>query len=95
MQKIIGYNLRQLGKSYDIPRAILLLSSVTLRLQGEPDQFFCSQLVMHTLKHAELYIDDINQLVDINHMTPVNVYDWLSNRKPRSIKKSDSEPKDE
>ncbi len=95
IQKIVGYNLRQLGKPYDIPRALLLFSSVTLRLSGEPDQFFCSQLVMHTLKHGGLYVDEINLLKDINHMTPVNVYDWLTNQKPRGINKEESEAKDE
>lgn len=95
MQKIVGYSLRQLGKPYDIPRALLLFSHVTLRLQGNPDQFFCSQLVMHTLQHAGLYEEEIKKLDNINHMTPLNVYEWLSKQKPRSIKEGNGESKDE
>lgn len=76
LQTLVGYNLRQLGKPYDIPRAILLLVSFTLRSNdGEtPSKFFCSQLVMHTLKECELY--DVSKL-NIDHMTPLNVYEWL------------------
>jgi len=82
---IIQYNLKQLGRSYDIPRALFLLTSFTLRLHGEPDKFFCSQLVMYTLREAKIYADQIATLRDINHMTPTNVYDWLSAQKQRGV----------
>ena len=93
LQKILGYNLRQLGKHYDIPRALLLLTSFNLRTDTNevPSQFFCSQLIMHTLKHSELF--DMTKIGDINHMTPLMVYDWLKlENKP--IKDSDGENKD-
>lgn len=76
LQKVVAYNVRQLGKPYDIPRALLLLASFTLRsVNGEtPSKFFCSQLVMYTLKDCGIYdVSDLN----IDHMTPLNVYEWL------------------
>ena len=80
LQKVIGYNLRQLGKPYDIPRALMLLTSFTLRTDPNvcPSKFFCSQLVMYTLKHANLF--DMSEVEDINHMTPLMVYQWLSKK---------------
>ena len=80
LQKVIGYNLRQLGKPYDIPRALMLLTSFTLRTDPNvcPSNFFCSQLVMYTLKHANLF--DMSEVEDINHMTPLMVYQWLSKK---------------
>lgn len=94
MQSIIGYSLRQLGKPYDIPRAILLFSHVTLRIEGEPEQFFCSQLIMHTLKEAGIYKNEIEALKDINHMSPVAVYEWLSKQDHKRIKPGDGESKE-
>tara|TARA_A100001015_G_scaffold303486_1_gene393216 strand:+ start:462 stop:1094 length:633 start_codon:yes stop_codon:yes gene_type:complete len=94
LQKVVGYNLRQLGKTYDIPRALLLFSHFTLRTNPNevPSQFFCSQLVMHTLKHAGIYEAEMDKLKDINHMTPLMVYEWLKEQKPR-IKMNDGEDK--
>jgi len=77
MEKVVCYNLRQLGRPYDIPRAVCLLSLYTLRLHGAPDKFFCSQLVMHTFKNCDLFTKSIECQPNINHMTPSNVYDWL------------------
>ena len=94
LQLIIGYNLKQLGKPYDIPRALLLLSHVTLRMDGDPDKFFCSQLVMHTLLHGGLYTKEIKKLNNIKHMTPTNVYDWLVKQEPKTIKEEGSQGKD-
>jgi len=93
LQTIVGYNLRQLGKPYDIPRALMLLSHITIRLDGEPDKFFCSQLIMHTLLNSGLYVDEIKQLKNINHMTPTNVYDWLTKQKPKTIKQDGAQEK--
>lgn len=94
LQKVIGYNLRQLGKQYDIPRALLLLTSFTLRTDTNevPSQFFCSQLIMHTFKHSSLY--DISKLKDINHMTPLNVYEWLKEQVEKTIKVDNDDNKD-
>ncbi len=95
LQKVIGYNLRQLGKSYDIPRALLLLASFTLRTNPNevPAKFFCSQLIMHTLKHSGLFDESISKLEDINHMTPLNVYEWLSKQQTDTIKNDNDEKK--
>lgn len=95
LQQVIGYNLRQLGKPYDIPRALLLFSHVTLRTDEEPDKFFCSQLIMYTLLNSGLYVDEIKLLKDINHMTPTNVYDWLVKQKPKTIKGEGSQDKND
>jgi hypothetical protein len=76
--RVVKYNLQHLGRSYDIPRALFLLTAFTLRLNGEPDKFFCSQLVMYTLRDAGLHADAIKQVENINHMTPTDVFDWLS-----------------
>lgn len=94
MQKVVGYLLRQLGKPYDIPRALLTFSHVTLRLHGEPDKFFCSQLVMHALQYAEMYKDEIKECKNINHMQPECVYKWLVKQEPRTIKTGDGESKE-
>jgi len=82
--RIIKYNLKHLGRSYDIPRALFLLTVFTLRLNGEPDKFFCSQLIMYTLRDAGIHADAIRQIENINHMTPTDVFDWLSVQKPHS-----------
>lgn len=91
MQSVVGYSLRQLGKPYDIPRAILLLTSITLRTDPNvvPSNFFCSQLVMHTLKAAGIYAEEIKSCRDINHMTPLDVYQWLVDQKMSSITMDD------
>lgn len=90
MEKIITYNLCQIGREYDMPRAILLLSPYTLRLHDVPSKFFCSQLVMHTFVQCNVFPEETENLKDINHMTPSGVYDWLKsvlekNRKDNSV----------
>lgn len=89
-EAMVSFLVQNLGRSYDVPRALLLLSAVTLRLEGQPEKYFCSQLVMHTLKVAGIYKDDMARL-DINHMTPLNVYTWLSSQKPRVLKEDDTD----
>lgn len=89
--RVVKYNLQHLGRSYDIPRALFLLTVFTLRLNGEPEKFFCSQLVMYTLRDAGLHADAIKQVENINHMTPTDVFDWLSVQKIHAIEKSEAE----
>ena len=72
LKNFVSYNLRQLNKPYDIVRAIALFLPITLRLEEEPSRFFCSQLVMHSLKQI-----GITSNTNINHMKPDDVYDWL------------------
>ena len=73
LKEYITWNLCQINKSYDLIRAALLFFPVTLRTLDQPDKFFCSQLVMHSLKNLEMPMPD----KDINHMKPDDVYDWL------------------
>lgn len=75
LKSYITWNLCQLNKPYDILRACLLFLPVTLRTDNNPDKFFCSQLVMHSLK--DIYPCD----KDINHMKPDDVYEWMSSIK--------------
>lgn len=72
LKTYITWNLCQLNKPYDLLRACLLFIPVTLRTEENPDKFFCSQLVMHSLKYKYKYDRDIN------HMKPDDVYEWLS-----------------
>jgi len=72
LKDFVVYNLCQLGKSYDLCRAVCLYLPFTLRTH-QPDKFFCSQLVMHSLNHIDITTDQ-----DINHMKPDDVYDWLT-----------------
>lgn len=73
LKEYITWNLCQINKPYDLVRAALLFFPVTLRTLDIPDKFFCSQLVMHSLKKLEMPMPD----KDINHMKPDDVYDWL------------------
>lgn len=91
LEQVVSYNLRQLGREYDIPRAVLLLSHFTLRTLGPPEKFFCSQLVMHTFLECEIYLESIRSLKDINHMTPTGVYDWLVKQQSSSVAKEDED----
>ena len=84
-EQVVSYNLRQLGRAYDIPRAVLLMSHFTLRTPGPPEKFFCSQLVMHMFMECGIYVESIRLLNDINHMTPTDVYDWLIEQQTPSV----------
>ena len=80
---LVSFNLRQLGKPYDTVMALLLFSPITLRSSDNPDKFFCSQLVMRSLKEAGIYEDQMQALSNIDHMKPTDVYDWLRSQKRR------------
>lgn len=82
LKSFITWNLRQINKPYDIIRACFLFFPFTLRTEETPQQFFCSQLVMHSLK----YKYTCNK--DINHMKPDDVYEWLC-----TIKENESNKK--
>tara|TARA_B100000700_G_C14533859_1_gene618809 strand:- start:48 stop:488 length:441 start_codon:yes stop_codon:yes gene_type:complete len=75
MYEVIKWNIRMLGRKYDIPRAVLLLTPISIPLRDRPEMFFCSQIVMYMLK--ENTIVKIDDTLDINHMKPDHVYDWL------------------
>jgi hypothetical protein len=75
---VIKWNLKNLGRGYDIPRAVCLLLPFTMKTDKtvKPEKFFCSQLVMHMLVDCELFQTGQN----IDHMTPDNVFTFLSTR---------------
>lgn len=75
MYEVIKWNIRMLGRKYDIPRAVLLLTPISIPLRDRPENFFCSQIVMYMLK--ENNIVEIDDTLDINHMKPDHVYEWL------------------
>lgn len=77
----VEWNLCQLGRSYDLLRAMCLFLPFTLRTEI-PTKFFCSQLVMHSLKEIGWTTKQ-----DINHMKPDDVYDWLSIKVNNNAKK--------
>ena len=98
IETVVRYNIKQLGRAYDIPRAVFLLTRFTLRLDGEPKKFFCSQLVMYTFRAAKLYTTSLESISNINHMSPTDVFEWLSVQKPRSQErenKSEDKPNEE
>ncbi len=76
---ILRWNLVQLGKDYDIPRAVCLLLPVTLKQVGTPERFFCSQLMMHMIKDNDIF--DTSEC-NVDHMNPDNVYQFLNEKKP-------------
>ena len=77
-EKIINFNLQNIGKPYDYMRAILSLAPITLRTLKLPDKFYCAQLVLYTLKEIGIEMDE-----DINHQTPFSVYKFLEGIKDR------------
>jgi len=83
MHAVLEYNLKQIGKPYDIPRAILLFSWKTLPVHGVPTKFFCSQLVLYALEQLQIFPMDH---LSLDHMTPTSVYDWLLHEQEDSIK---------
>ena len=82
MHAVLEYNLKQIGKPYDIPRAILLFSWKTLPVHGVPTKFFCSQLVLYALEQLQIFHGPFI----LDHMTPTSVYDWLLHEQEDSIK---------
>ena len=72
---LICWNIRNLGKQYDIPRAVCVLLPVTLGTPPVMDKFFCSQLIMHMGRDNNLFdVGDLN----IDHVTPDDVYRFLT-----------------
>lgn len=80
---MIKWNVRMLGRSYDIPRAVLLLTPFSFPHVDRPESFFCSQLIMYMIKDCEILT--VEQDIDIDHMKPDHVYEWLL-QKVQSIK---------
>ena len=72
---LIALNVKMLGRKYDIPRAVLLLTPFSYPTTSKPETFFCSQLVMHIIKDNNLL--PIEDTLDIDHMKPDDVYQWL------------------
>ena len=64
-----------------IVRAILSLFPFTFRY-NDPDKFFCSQLVLHSLKEIGIQYEG-----NPNHVLPIDVYRFLQNM---PINKEDS-----
>ena len=76
LQQLVTWSVCQLGKSYDIPRAVLLMTPFTLRLEEEnPEKYFCSQMIMYLFRSQNLF-DTTN--ININHMKPDDVWTWLN-----------------
>lgn len=72
---IIKWNIRMLGRSYDIPRAVLLLTPFSLPHEARPETFFCSQIVMYMIKENDIF--NVEDDLDIDHMKPDHVHTWL------------------
>ena len=81
LKEYVEWNLCQLGRPYDLLRAMCLFLPITLRTET-PTKFFCSQLVMHSLREIGWNTDN-----DINHMKPDDVYDWLTIKVTDTLKK--------
>ena len=71
--KIVKFYLKHLGKSYDYSRAILSLFPFTFR-SNDPNKFFCSQLVLHSLQEIGIEYEG-----NTNHVLPIDVYRFLKN----------------
>ena len=83
LNRIASFYLLQLGKPYDYFRAVLTLAPITLRSNFEtlPDKYFCSQVVMYSLREIGFECDE-----DMNHMKPLDVYRFV---KKHSINTND------
>ena len=86
MYEVIKWNIRMIGRSYDIPRAVLLLTPFSYPTSDRPEKFFCSQVIMYMLKENNLL--EVEDTLDMDHMKPDHVYEWLV-QKIDSIKEKD------
>jgi len=75
MYNVIKWNIKMLGRNYDIPRAVLLLTPFSIPPGERPEKFFCSQVVMYMIKETSILT--VEGALDIDHMKPDHVYDWL------------------
>lgn len=75
--KLVAFYLKNLGKSYDYSRAILSMCPITLR-NNNPERFYCSQLVLYSLKAMGLDLKNVN----IDHVSPLDVYKLLQSNEP-------------
>lgn len=75
LHEVITWNVKHLGRKYDIPRALLLLTPWSLPLENPPEEFFCSQIIMYMIKENNLV--PVEDDLDIDHMKPDDVYRWL------------------
>jgi len=71
--QLVKFYLRNIGKKYDYCRAVLSLFPFTLR-SHDPNKFFCSQLVLASLKEI-----GIEYKGNSNHVLPIDVYRFLKN----------------
>lgn len=71
--KLVMFYLRNMGKPYDYFRAVLTLCPITLRSRN-PNRFYCSQLVLYSLKEIGIEFE-----CDIDHVSPLDVYKLLKN----------------
>lgn len=77
MQRVLTWQIKQLGKPYDIPRALLLFAP--FQLANDPNKFICSQMMMHLFRETGLYEVDCN----VDDMSPDAVHEWLCAQKER------------
>lgn len=85
---VVTWNIKHLGRPYDIPRAILCVTPFSTQvIDNNPDRFFCSQMVMYMMKENNLAtMENLN----IDHMSPNDVYCWLTEvYKPSLLKQMD------
>lgn len=88
MYEVIKWNICMLGRNYDITRAVLLLTPISISLNTRPEKFFCSQIIMYMLKENDIV--EVEGSLDINHMKPDHVYEWLF-QKNKGIKENVTE----
>ena len=86
--ELIGWNIKMLGRTYDIPRAVLLLTPFSYPTNSRPESFFCSQLIMYMIKEVNLL--PVEDTLDIDHVKPDHVYAWLL-QKIKHIKEDSTE----
>ena len=71
--ELTKFYIQNLGKAYDYFRACLSMCPVALR-SANPNRFYCSQLVLHSLKSTGIEFD-----CNIDHVSPLDVYKLLKN----------------
>lgn len=71
--ELIAWNIRHLGRPYDIPRALLVMTPFSFPNKEAPEKFFCSQIVPYMLSENNVATTED----DIDHMKPDAVYEWL------------------
>lgn len=72
---VVVWNIKHLGRSYDIPKALCSVTPFFPFENNNVEKFFCSQLIMHMIKDNGII--QVKKEINIDHMKPDAVYEFL------------------